>query len=527
MFKINKTTLAITAALLTTTASAEQIEEIEIIGSQNDFIISDPHRASSLLEELLPTQAFTQGGAGGFAGFSERGTKSNHTVVYRNGVPVNDAGAGWYDFGHDIATGNEGIRVVSGPQGALYGTASMGGSVFINDNIQKGSVLAKLGADSTIISASPFDFLNYTYSNIDNGSVRSDNTETDSYTNKTARVQTGDLGFGFVANYAFTDYEYDYDNCSTADWSSSNDCVQLGEKQTLSIRNDNFTFGYNSNKAEYFTNADYLSYESDAQNYYFDARRVIDVSDSLSVLAGVTGTREEYIDKSQNRAETYALVKYQDWIDVGVRYTGDATVSRVGVDVSGVTITASTSYRNPNLYELNGDGAWVFENQDLEPEEGAGVEIGYAGFTVFKYNFTQGIDFDFSTSTYVNTGEYDTKGARFSDTYTVLGGNLGVYAGYTDTEQAGVPEYKATVSYSRVFGNFTTSAKYTTQQNRGVDWAGTVFEDVETVDLFVEYDYSSRIDITLSAEDLLDNEFQVSPGYNAGGRKINLTITYR
>ena len=59
------------------------------------------------------------GGYGAFMGYTDRGTQTVHTTIYRNGVPANDAGSGWYDFGHDFATGNEKVKIVNGPNSVL------------------------------------------------------------------------------------------------------------------------------------------------------------------------------------------------------------------------------------------------------------------------------------------------------------------------------------------------------------------------------------------------------------------------
>lgn len=538
MFNKKQITVAISAALLSSSAVAEQIfvvehtanetaiEKIQVIGNRVDLSITDPVTSFTVLENIMPAQAFAVGGAGGFTGFSERGTKSNHTVVYRNGVPVNDAGAGWYDFGHDIATGNESAAVKHGPQGVLYGSASMGGAVFINDNFQSGAV-AKVSDGTRMLSSTPVEFFNFTRTVVNNGSVRSDNAEDDVYKNTTVRVQSKDVGFGFAVNYAYTEYSYDYDDCYDANWSASNSCVQQGERQSASIRNDNITLGYNSNKADYYTDVDYLSYSSDAENYYVDARESWSLTNKLDVITGLTATREEYIGKTANSTAVYAFAQYNDVVDFGLRYTGDATVGRLGTTYQGVTVSASTSYRNPNLYELNGDGAWVFENQELAPEKGKGIELTYDAFTVFKYKFTQGIDFDASTSSYVNTGEYSTRGIRFDSAYSLFDGDLTVYAGYTDTDQPGVPARKASVGYSKQMGKFTVNAQYTMQQDRGVDWSNTAYQDIRTTDLFVSYELRSNIDITMSLEDVFDREFEIAPGYAAGGREIALTFQYR
>ena len=504
------------------TANAQQIETIVVIGNTTKLESVDQVVVTSLIESLQPTQVSTVGGIGGFASFTERGTQASHTAVFRNGVMANDAGAGWYDIGHDLATGNEQVKVVTGPQGVLYGTSSMGGTVFINDRLTPG-VTVKAGNNIRMASATLSDNINFTYADVENGSVRSDNTELDRYTQSSVRLQSDPLWNDFVVNYSVTDYSYDYDNCYTADWTPSNDCVQQGLRQTLSVRNDNITLGYNSNTVEYFT-ADYQSYDTDAENYFFDVRDELYSGKSLSVLMGITATQENYIGESQNSLETYTLVSYQDWLDFGARYTDDTTVARVGVSVLDATITASTSYRNPNLYELNGDGAWVFANTSLQPEKGAGVELSYGPFTAFRYDFSQGIDFNFTNSTYVNTGDYQTQGIRFNDAYDIMGGEFSVFAGYTDTDQLRVPEYKYALTYTKHVGDYRFSVNHVVQRNRGQDWNGEQLDDVSSSDVFVSYRFD-YFTVSGGIENLFNNDYEVAPGYNNRGRQIILTVT--
>jgi len=330
-------------AIISFTASAQEIEEITVIGSVSDIQDVNEIIVTTLSEALQPTTVFVPGGVGGFSGFSERGTQPNHTAVYRNGVPVNDAGAGWYDLGHDLATGNEQVKFVSGPQGVLYGTSSMGGTVFINDKIQQGYV-AKTGNRKQLISASPLDLFNVTYARIDNGSVRTDNTEEDIYKQVGARVQyTFFDDLEFTANYQ--DYDYDYDECYTADWSTTNDCLQSGVRQSFSIRNDNFTLGYSSNDQEFFTQ-DVSTYQSLAENYYFDVRQDAEFFSGLvNTVVGLTASKDIYMDQEKSNIEQYAYMNINNTVDFGVRFADDITVGKLGVSYGNFFASASTSYR--------------------------------------------------------------------------------------------------------------------------------------------------------------------------------------
>ena len=47
------------------------------------------------------------------------------THVYVNGIPANDPGASWYDFGHDFASGQT-VKVITGANGVIYGPRQYG-----------------------------------------------------------------------------------------------------------------------------------------------------------------------------------------------------------------------------------------------------------------------------------------------------------------------------------------------------------------------------------------------------------------
>ena len=85
-------------------------------------------------------------------------------------VYANDAGAGWYDFAHDITTGNESVKIVSGANSVLYGSCKYGWYYFYrNDNfdpkgICHGDNYEKFYAGYKNVSISRFD--------VSNGSVK-------------------------------------------------------------------------------------------------------------------------------------------------------------------------------------------------------------------------------------------------------------------------------------------------------------------------------------------------------------------
>lgn len=502
----------------------DYIEEIVVVGSLELLDISDVSQDLSLIETLMPATSFVAGGYGGASLFNERGAQTVHTTVYKNGVPVNDAGAGWYDFAHDIVSGLESVKVVSGPNGVLYGSGSLGGTVFINDEISNQGVV-RIGEDHQLLNVALFDSISITSFDVVNDSVRNDNTEQDDYKNTTIKSVNDVLGFTVAMSHV--DYDYDYDNCYTASFSQSNDCLQSGEKTDISIRNNNLTLGYSNTDSEYFTEG-VSTWQSVAKRYYFDARESFELGyPPAKFIAGITYDKEEYAGENQDNVSGYATINFRDSFQLGARISEDATVYRVGYELEGLYGNFSTSYRNPTLYQQYGD-SWVQPNLDLQPEEGMGIELGYLGFSLFNYKFEENIDYDGTISQYVNTGEYETKGIRFQDSYPVPYGSLNIFLAYTDTDQPRVPEYKGSMSYFASVGNITAELRYRGQfERKPGPYDGAVLEDISSIDFVLTRKVSDKFEVSLTVQDLLDDVTEILPGYNVGGQKIFLTFSLR
>lgn len=505
------------------------IEEIVVVGAT--VIESKPNANEDfgLVETIMPAMAYTSGGFGGFSGYNERGAQTEHTTIFRNGVPVNDAGSGWYDFGHDIVTGQEALKIVSGPNSVLYGSGSLGGSVFITDDLQDGYV-SRIGSNHTLVNASKGG-VGITYFDVSNGSVRTDNDESDNYVNKTARLDQTIGGFDVNVNY--TDYDYDYDNCYTASFSQSNDCTQVGNKVAVSIRNDNITLGYNKNNADYFTGND-VTYDSEAERFYLDVKNTYLIgTPAAELIVGMTGDQETYMDNEQTNVSGYASINFADQFGLGVRVSEDAFVYRVGYSKELLSMNFATSYRNPTLYQLNGD-IWVDGNSTLEAEESMGLELGVGAFIIYRYEFEEGIQYQsgytddegtYNNATYLNSGAYSTQGIRFMDMYSVPYGGLSVMVGYTDSDQPRVPEFKTQLSYFATFGNINFKTIYSGMFERAPGpYDGPSLDNLSTLDVVFSRQFE-KATVSFTVRDVLDNEFEMTPGYGAGGRKYFLTIS--
>ena len=509
--------------VIPTKGFAEEIEEVIVVGAVVQEAVSDVNQNVSLIEVVMPAMPHVAGGYGGFAGYNERGTQTIHSTIYVNGIPANDSGSGWYDFAHDLSTGSEAIKIVTGPNAVAYGSGSLGGAVFITDMITPG-LTARVGDQHKFVNYQTGDEdlgVSVTAFDVSNGSVRTDNEEEDFYKNLSTKAMFDAGPLDVVASY--TEYDYDYDNCYTASWSQSNDCLQEGERGTVSARNDNFTIGYTFNNSNYYTEGVQTTV-NEASRTYFDARDVRDVGNRMSVTYGATYDQEEYNDNEANNSSVYTYLNH-NIISFGFRASSDAVVARLGLQKDKWFFNLGNSYRNPSLYELNGD-SWVVANPDLEPEEATGGEIGYGPLSVFSYNFSQGIDYDFETYQYMNTGSYNTKGFRFMETYQIPWGGMNVMVGYTDTDQPRIPQWKAMIEPFVSVNGTTYSLVYNTMVDRQPSLYDTALDDIQSLDFTVSRTFGS-FEIGLRVEDIFDDEYEVLPGYGAGGRNFLLTITYR
>jgi len=122
----------------------DEIEEVIVTAQQEKTVKADPVVNSRLFNVVMPAFTWNAGGYGGFIGYNERGAQTVHTSVFVNGIPANDPGSSWYDFGHDVAVGQS-IKIVSGANGVVYGSGSIAGTILIQDEIETGLTVRRGG----------------------------------------------------------------------------------------------------------------------------------------------------------------------------------------------------------------------------------------------------------------------------------------------------------------------------------------------------------------------------------------------
>ena len=537
------------AVCLSPKAQAEEIEEVVVVGQQSTTIKADPLKGNSFIRALLPGHTWTAGGYGAFQGYNERGAQNVHTAVYKNGIPANLPGSAWYDFGNELATGQE-VKIISGANSVVYGSGSIAGTILIKDNIEQG-VTAILGSqDHKMVSVAPAKWFQYTAMEINQDSVRNDNTESDWYTNRNAKLNFDVQDFRITMDY--TDYSYDYDNCYDSSFNQSNNCEQDGEKYNIALNNEYFTLGRTHDKADYYT-GEWMSYANESSTDYLRVGDQTNLSNKLQIAYGVDASHEKYqsLNNEEHSRDNYGAylninadfaMKYNFGFRVG---NEDQNALRFGLESGPFFLNVGNSYRRPTLYELHGD-SWVDANPDLLPEEGVGYELGFGVLSIFKYDFEEAIEYapggsnDVTTVTYdeegnaittttteyynakyYNTGAYDTLGIRYSQWF----GNFMLTLKYTDTEQARVPKYVGVVKWNQTFGSHEFDITYRGNFERiPGPYDGAELEDLQNLSFRYIKTFANDVDLALTIDNILDEEVEVLPGYNNRGRQIMLTV---
>ncbi len=501
--------------------ASNDVEEVIVVGSKITNSYGDPEYDSSIIEVIDPTRVFQPGGLGGFVGSTLNGTDVKHTAVYKNGIPVNDSGSGWYDFGQDLP-GWQDVKIVGGPNSVLYGSSSMAGTVLIEDTFDK-YFFARGGENIGYVAGGNEIFQVHRYRGT-SGSVKTDNDELDWFESSSVKLNTELGDWQMIAGSQH--YEYDYDNCMKfvqLAMTMINDCTQKGKKNDFSLRGKGLTLGYSSNDVGFYTERD-ESWHAKSERYFADYNKEV----LEGWILGIQSQREQYLGNEDDSASGYMNYNHSfdefKAISFGYRYTEGENILRLGADLDGFRLAIANSYRKPNLYELNGD-SWVQSNFDLLPEEGVGAEFGYEGLTVWYYEFSQGIDYDYTDNQYVNIGEYESQGVKFNDyIMTSNAGNFGIHLAYTDTDRIRIPMYKARLDYYNGNDKFDYTISYIGQWERGLDFDGTPIDDVSTVQINLGWWITNNYRLSFKIDDVFDKEFEILPGYGAGGRVFSLSL---
>ena len=522
-------------------ANADEIEEVLVVGQQEEVYETEPTTSSRLISSILPAFTYNPGGYGGFIGYNEKGTQTVHTSVFVNGIPSNEPGSGWYNFGHDIVSG-ERIKVISGANGVLYGSGSIAGTVLIQDTIDSGMTI-RLEDEINYIRVAPIDQIQFVRLEDGMDSVRNDNDEEDNYEFSQFKtiIDAGD--WTLVGKYA--DYTYDYDNCYDAvDFSVSNDCVEDGERYNVSIRNKYLTIGRSYVNSNYFTK-DVETYTNESYTDYLRVADTRQLSNKLSIDYGMDAEKLYYKTTSSAGEKIYedenfglffqANASFVLDYNFGVRLGNDKqNALRLGMSKGQFFLNVGNSFRKPTLYELFGDN-FVLANPDLKPEEGIGYEIGYGVLSLYRFEFDETIEYQdgfvmgdvFVNPQYFNAGDYVTQGIKFNQVF----GPVRILLMYNDTDQPRAPKYSSTIDWRQTFKDIDFRLRYAINLDRlpsefdVLPEGETHLEDLQKLDFYITKKWD-KFTLSFKVENVTNEVVEVVPFYENEGREFYLTFDY-
>lgn len=375
------------------------------------------------------------GPKGGTVSIFMRGTENRHTLVLVDGVEFRDATqTGANADLRNLTTDNiERIEVVKGPQSVLYGSDAIGGVINIITrkgqkkpsgyvSVEAGSYSARRG-----VAGGSFgnDFLTTSFTvsgtETDGFSVAREedgNSENDGYENKSAGLKINanpsqilDLNFNLHLSRSEQDsdgFGYDkdgdskslIDNLDTLDTDETTGRLE-GVFHFLENRWQMAVGGsYSRVEREMYLQFD-NEYDFKGTIRKFDMQNTFFVNEQNTIVAGVETEKETYEDNSLEKRVTNNAVYLQEQFAagnfaaaVGIRYDdhdafGGITTWRVAptytISATGTQIKGSvgTGFKAPSLYQLYGPdidygdwGYYVVGNENLEPEESTGYDIG-------------------------------------------------------------------------------------------------------------------------------------------------------
>lgn len=522
-------------------ANADEVEEVLVVGQQEELYETDPVSSNRLISTILPAFTYNPGGYGGFIGYNEKGTQTTHTSVLVNGIPANEPGSGWYNFAHDVVSGEK-VKVVSGANSVMYGSGSIAGTVLIQDTIDSGTTVRLQPGGDRYFRVAPVDQIQLVTIRDSMGSVRNDNTERDSYEMNQLKSVFEVTDWTFVAKYS--DYKYDYDNCYDAvDFSVSNNCLEDGERYNVSVRSDNLTIGRSFVSSEYFTNG-VVTYTNESYTDYIRAGDSVQLSNNLSIDYGVdaenlsykTGGYNDQVYRDENFGAYFqANAEFVLDFNFGVRLGNDKqNALRLGISKGQFFLNVGNSFRKPTLYEKFGDN-FVLGNPDLKPEEGIGYELGYGVLSLYRFEFDETIEYQdgfvmgdvFVSPQYFNAGKYTSHGLKYNQIF----GPVKVMVMFNDTDQPRAPKYSSSIEYNGSFENFDLNFRYAINMDRLPSEFDVVaegqryLEDLERLDFSIVKRWE-KFTLSFKVQNLLDDVVEIIPYYENDGREFHLTMDY-
>jgi vitamin B12 transporter len=413
---------------------ADEVASSVTVITADDIEAKQLRTLPDALNDVPGLNVVQTGGPGGQTSVFMRGTNSNHTKIFIDGVDVSDPSTpnGTFDLANLLLSDVERIEVLRGPQSGLYGADAIGGVISITTKKGDGP-LQMTGSleggsfgtfNQTGSARGSIDRYSYSF---DVSHYHSDDTPVtpvallppgqqvtgDSYDNVTLSTRLGaqltsNFDLGLTARYTETTYDFTGDNDNVF---PSVPAAQQSQEDTRQIYTRGFAhlvlfdglFDQTLGLAYTNNRIDNLSPSSPNDNTLGE-RVKLDYLGTIHVIDGeiVSFGAEHYTDQIDNSpisAETTTdagFIQLQSSFDdrffnsVSLRYDdndrfGGKTTYRVApeyvVTETGTTLKGSvgTGFKAPSLEDLfvSFPAFGFFANPNLKPETSIGWDAGF------------------------------------------------------------------------------------------------------------------------------------------------------
>ncbi|WP_395769369.1 TonB-dependent receptor domain-containing protein [Arenimonas sp.] len=589
-------TVLSSALLFTLQAAAEDaarnLDRVQVTGNRIAQAAGDAGHSITVLEradieasrsidviDLLGKQTgidvVRTGGSGSQNSIFIRGGNSNHALILIDGMRVNSATQGLFDFAHLPLALIERIEIVRGPRASVWGSDALSGVIQIftrapdsaNAEMRLGSYRrAGLDAGTGIASdnsrfavSAGFDtFDGFSATTPDN--VWSYDSDHDGYRNEHTALQAGtrigsqNLAFTGIATRGDVEFDQGRTQADNHSWNLAlsgalnpmwQHKLSLGESyekldtpayasvygsrrksldwsNTVTLSNGTAAFGLNASKESGYSNG-------------WSGPEFKETRDNHGVFGVWNG--------SYGRQTIELATRWDDNSQFGSRITSSAAwVLQVSPD-SHWRASWGQGFRAPNFNELYYPGLFgsFGGNPNLDPERSQSLEIGYshalsgtlrAEFSAYRSRIDDLIAFEG-----VNNQAINIQQARISGAEAELSGTAGAWQWRTQgtwTQAVNESTGNALLRRPKIKGLVDVRYRFDGGAELGLEVSGTG----KRPDFGNELPGYGRIDLTASwpmavrwrlegrLENLADRDYRLVDGYATPGRSLFLRLNY-
>ncbi|WP_146344069.1 TonB-dependent receptor plug domain-containing protein [Phaeobacter marinintestinus] len=536
------------------------------------------------LSKLPGVSSSSNGGLGSSSTLRIRGLDGKYIKVLVDGIDVTDPSSTQiqYNFGGLTTTGITRLELLKGSSSSLYGSSAVAGVVSIGTSAQpvengtqisgfvEGGTFDTWRGAATIASRSDRGGLSFTIGRVitDGFSSRAAGDEPDGYQatqlNFTADYAVTDvLTFGVAALALDSQGDFDEfggDGTPPFDEYNTTETRAIRAYAELDLGAFDHTISGTFFKNDRVSSSNGFDTPFLGERRRFDYLGTYDPSDIVTYSFGFDWQNESYDSGADNgevdTAGAFAEILYAPTTDLdlsgslrlddhenfGTHVTGRLAAAYRVSDQTILRAVAATGFRAPSLYELHNS---FYGNQNLDPEEslsfelGAEHQFGGVGFVKATAFYTEidnliqfaslfdnmgnwiGGQYQQVTGTSVSKGIELSAQYDFSEEFSLYGNYT-----YTDAEDATgarllrVPGHDVVVGLSTQFANGLTGDLNVQYIADRPDEFGTVMGDYTVVNAALNFAVTDTAAVYVRVENLFDETYETSAGYNASGRAL-------